>query len=144
MKEVEDFLLRNTFHCNILQALITRDQCRANCLRATWQYGCMLMYGNRNEELESELAAEGLWSKESDNGVIKCMACSEYIPPTREQLEKHMATKRVRRYPDSEAGKVERKLMSYIYLYQERLNEEEYRYLSGASPISSDVSYVHD
>ncbi|SRR5574343_1713510 len=143
MSEADEYLQNNTFFCSILKARITKQQCRANCNTAAKQFRYLrTMKWIDEEDVLVELEEAGLWDRSKDTATVKCIGCPEFVPPIPQSMRTRNV-ERIKRYPDTPSGRVERKLIAYRTHSQEHLNEEEYRYLSAAPPASADVSELH-
>lgn len=145
MSEVDEYLRNNTFYCDILRAKISPEQCRANCTTAIRHFrnkgktAADINY----QTTEAELVNNGLWDRGADTATIKCMACGNFVPPTPEDIIKARMSGHIKRYEDTQDGSLARQIIAYITHSQEKLNAEEYAYLSTSPPVSADVSKLH-
>jgi len=141
MNEVEEFLSNKTFYCERLRARISGEQCAANMVRAKIYedkvYRPSFLRAPPDEE-------NFFWKDDNDNPTTNCLECDRYEEPTVQQVEAMSSSTTIRRMPDTPNGVIERKLLIYSYNYQEKMHEEEHRYLSRPSSGQRTVAKLYD
>jgi len=139
-KDVDEWIKNNTFHCDRLKANITKQQCKNNQVRAhievTKPYRPSFLHAPEDAE-------NFFWKDENDSPVESCVDCPEFNLATKKEMEAQSSTTTMTRYPPTEAGVVEKKLLHYQYNHQEKLYEEEQDYLSRSPSKQRKVAKLH-
>ena len=140
MNDVEKFLKDNTFYCSDLKAKISETQCKANRVRAHVIENKLIRPGFATAPEDEK---NFFWRDKEDSPTSKCQHCAMYTGATPEEVEIMSSSTTLRRYPETKDGSMERRLLTYQYDHQEKLYDEENRYLSRTSSRQRKVAKLH-